>query len=141
MKIVVTKKSFYGNKINKVGEIIDYQGNKLPSWAKKLKDKTPEKNEKKNEKVNIAENAEEQNNGIGEQNNGIGEQNNENSEQNDTEQKDNTDNQDSNSENKNDKLNQLLDKAIDKGIAIEFGDKTDEELINELEEVLKENKE
>ena len=129
MKIVVTKKSFYGNKINKVGEIIDYQGNKLPSWAKKLKDKTPEKNENKNENVNIAENAAEQNNGIGEQNNEIGEQN------------DGIGEQNPDNENKNEKLNQLLDKAIDKGIAIEFGDKTDEELINELEEVLKENKE
>ncbi len=141
MKIVVTKKSFYGNKINKVGEIIDYQGNKLPSWAKKLKDKTPEKNENKIENVNIAENTAEQNNGIGEQNNEIGEQNNENCEQNNENCEQNDTEQNPDNENKNDKLNQLLDKAIDKGIAIEFGDKTDEELINELEEVLKENKE
>ena len=36
MKVKVNKKSFYNNKLNKVGDIIEINEDKLPSWAESL---------------------------------------------------------------------------------------------------------
>jgi hypothetical protein len=42
MKLIVTKKAFYGNRIVNEGEIVsDYKGEKAPSWGKIIKDEAP----------------------------------------------------------------------------------------------------
>ena len=100
MKIKVVKKSFYGNKVNKIGDIIEFSEKKCPSWGEVISEDKIEMSDPQND-MKIEEL----------------------SKLNEDEIKEILDN--------------LLNEAIDKGIMIDFENKSDIALILELTELLK----
>jgi len=110
MKVKVIKKSFYDNKVNKIGDIIEIREKTIPSWAEALKKSKTENAEENNE--NTPKEPEKKDNRIDEL-------------------------AKLSPDEIREKLDELLNDAIDKGIMIEFENKSDIQLIIELEESLK----
>lgn len=54
MKVKVIKKSFYGNKLNKVGDIIEINEKTTPSWAEEVSDEVQKKESETAVNKNIA---------------------------------------------------------------------------------------
>lgn len=117
MKVRVIEKSFYGNRINKIGDVIEIKEDKLPSWAESVitenepvkEDEKTEDEKEQDEAVNVPDKKLEELSKLSE-------------------------------DEIKEKLDSLLNDAIDKGIMIEFGDKSDIQLIIELSDLLKEKK-
>lgn len=142
-------KAFYNGEIVKPGTILEFKGNKLPSWAKEVKQSKKEQSAPAGEQNNKPDeqtgtngeqkpSTDEQNGTNGEQNAQVGEQ------QNETAKEDKIDPQfaqelagKSESE-LNAILDELLTKALDKGILIDTENKTIIEQINELTKKLSE---
>ena len=110
MKVKVIKKSFYNSKLNRVGDIIDIYENELPSWAEAIEGDFSPLAQNNGEKG----------------------------------QKDNSQELEELSklsdDEVKDKLDNLLNEAIDKGILIDFENKSDIQLIIELTDMLQEKK-
>ena len=127
MKVKVIKKSFYANTLNKVGDIIEIKEKEIPSWAEAIENK-PQTNQKEKAQGKLKEHAEKQ------------------EEKQQEAKSDNIEKEDKrleeyaklNPDELKEKLETLLNDAIDKGFMIDFDDKSDIQLIIELEDLLKE---
>jgi len=126
MKVKVIKKSFYDNKLNNIGEIIEIKEKELPSWAEAIEEietenkddevnDTPEVNgDLKDEEKEVLENTPAKTN-------------------------ERLDELEKLSEDElKEKLDTLLNETIDKDIIIDFDNKSDIQLIIELEDMLME---
>lgn len=127
MKVKVIKKSFYGNRLNKIGDVIEISEKTVPSWAEAIKEsKLKEEPEKKDNKAQDKET--------------------ENKKTGDDKAQDKKENSIADSrleelsklteDEIREKLDALLNESIDKGIMIEFEDKSDIQLIIELSDLL-----
>lgn len=161
MKVMCKIKAFYNGEIIKPGAIIEFKGNKLPSWAKEVK---PSKKEQTtpNTKSEQPKQPDEQTGANGEQNPSTDEQNGQDGEQNIADGEQNTpDNEQTGDETAKEikidpqfaqelagktetELNAILDdlitKGLDKGILIDTENKTIIEQIYELTIKLSEEK-
>lgn len=128
MKVKVIKDCYYNLEFIKAGRIIDFKGKNLPSWAT-LADGIETKKEKKAEKPL---------DNVGQDETKEADANSDKKEDGKSSEEKSKDEKANDDEAKKEYLEELLNKAFEKGIFIEDTDKKSaEEQIKELEEVLK----
>ena len=143
MRIMAKIKAFYNGEIIKPGTILEFKGEKLPLWAKEVRTSKKEQSTQNNEQNNkpgeqTGKNDEqkpstdEQNGTNGEQNAQVGEQQNETAKENKIDPQFAQELAGKSETELNAILDELLTKALDKGILIDAENKTIIEQINEL---------
>ena len=129
MKVIAKIRAFYNGTIVRVGEQIEFKGKKCPSWAEKVGDKEEEKKEEKIDEV------------VEENNSSVVDVPVDVVPVYDTVEEDVV-SQDAAEDDDDAELakiaDELLTKAIENGITIDTENKTVKEIVEELQEVLKE---
>ena len=136
MRIMAKIKAFYNGEIIKPGTILEFKGEKLPLWAKEVrtskKEQSTQNNEQNNKPGEQTGTNDEQNGTNGEQNTQVGEQQNETAKENKIDPQFAQELAGKSESELSAILDELLTKALDKGILIDTENKTIIEQINEL---------